>query len=68
MNDIIIKDYGWCQVIKRNGKYLIRYDGGDISINMLEEELDETQFENAILNQYEAEQIILKILKSKIKK
>lgn len=68
MNDIIIKDYGWCQVIKRNSKYLIRYDGGDISINMLEEELDETQFENAILNQYEAEQIILKILKSKIKK
>jgi hypothetical protein len=65
MSDIILKDYGWCQVIQRNDKYIIRYDGGDVTVKMMEEEINKTQFERAMLNQNEAEQVITDILKNK---
>lgn len=53
-----LKDYGWCQVIKRDKKYFISYDAGGIAIEMKEIEITESQAIKAMIDQYEAEKII----------
>ena len=65
MNDKILKDYGWCQVIQRDTNYVIRYDGGGITIQMMEENINKTQADKALINQYEAEKVVKEILKNK---
>ena len=65
MNDKILKDYGWCQVIQRNENYVIRFDIGGIAIQMIEESINKTQVDKALVDQYEAEKVVREILKSK---
>ena len=65
MNDKILKDYGWCQVIQRGTGYIIRYDDGGIAIHMIEEKINKFQANKALINQYEAEKVVKEILKNK---
>ncbi|SHG62688.1 hypothetical protein SAMN04488109_1136 [Chryseolinea serpens] len=63
MNDEILKDYGWCQVIKRGDKYIIRYDKGGVAIKMIESEVSKKDANRALANQLEAEKVIIEIQK-----
>jgi hypothetical protein len=65
MNEKILKDYGWCQIIQRETEYIIRYDGGGIAIHMMNEKISKSQADKALINQYEAEQIVKEILRNK---
>lgn len=52
-----LKDYGWCQVIKKCKQYFISYDAGGIAIQMKEIEITESQAIKAMIDQYEAEKL-----------
>lgn len=59
----ILKDYGWCQIIKRQGKYIICYDKGGVAVQMVENEISKDEANKALINQLEAEKVIIKIQK-----
>ena len=61
--NIVLKDYGWCQIIQRSNEYIIRYDGGGIVVQMKEIKINKTQAELALIDQIHAEQIIRDIIK-----
>lgn len=61
--DTILKDYGWCQIIERHNKYIIRYDKGGIAVQMVENEISKEEADKALFNQIEAEKIIIEIQK-----
>lgn len=56
------KDYGWCQVLKKEEKYFILYDSGGIAIEMKEIEITKSQAIRAMTDQYEAEKVIKEII------
>jgi len=62
MEDIILRDYGWCKVMQRNNKYVISYDVGGIAVQMMEMDITKEQAYKAMVDQYEAEKIIREIL------
>jgi hypothetical protein len=62
MRDILLKDYGWCQIIQRNDKYFIYYDGGGVTVQMKTIEINKKQLEISIIDQFKAEQVIREIL------
>lgn len=51
----VLKDYGWCQVIKKDEQYFVSYDAGGIAIQMKEIEIIESQAIKALIDQFEAE-------------
>lgn len=57
-----LKDYGWCQVLKKVEEYFIFYDAGGIAILMKEIEITESQAIKAMIDQFEAEKIIKEIV------
>ncbi|HTH54585.1 MAG TPA: hypothetical protein VL728_00980 [Cyclobacteriaceae bacterium] len=61
MNEKILKDYGWCQVIQRDNKFIIRYDAGGIAVKMVENEISKEEAEKALVDQLKAEEIVLVI-------
>ncbi|MDC1285750.1 hypothetical protein N8Z33_03585 [Flavobacteriaceae bacterium] len=63
MNEDILKDYGWCQVIKRDSKYFIRYDGGGVAVKMIECQVDKEDANKALIDQLQAEKVIIEIQK-----
>lgn len=65
MKEDILKDYGWCQVIRRIDTYILRYDAGGIATVMKEETVSKEQAEKAMENQIAAEQVLIEVLKSK---
>jgi len=54
----ILKDYGWCQVIKRLDQYILNYDSGGVVVKMTELEISEQEAKIAIENEIETERII----------
>ena len=62
VEEIILKDYGWCQVIQRFGKYFIKYDAGGIVVQMREMEVNKKKANIAMKNQIKAEEIIKEML------
>lgn len=65
MNETVLKDYGWCQIIKRMDQYFLRYDEGGIAIIMKEVVVTKEQAEKAMIDQYKAEEILVEVLKSR---
>lgn len=63
MSDIILKDYGWCQVLQRDDKFVIRYDAGGIAVKMVESEISREEADKAIVNQQRAEEVVINIQK-----
>jgi hypothetical protein len=61
LQDNIIKDYDWCQIIKRQEKYIIRYDTGGVAIKMTEHHISEDEAKLASVGESEAENIIRRI-------
>ncbi len=59
----VLADYGWCQVIKRDNIYIIRYDKGGIAVQMDEIEVTEIEATKALINQIEAEKVVIDIQK-----
>lgn len=58
MSKEILKDYGWCQIIKRHDKYFVFYDAGGISVKMVELGITKDEAKEAMINQHEAETVI----------
>lgn len=65
MSEIILKDYGWCQITNRHDKYYIRYDKGGIAVEMVENEVSKNEADRALVSQEEAEKIVIQIQKNK---
>lgn len=61
--DSLLKDYGWCQIFERDNKYIIRYDKGGIAVNMVEVILTIEQAHRALVNQFEAEKLVIELQK-----
>jgi hypothetical protein len=59
-----LKDYGWCQVLKKEDRYFISYDAGGIAIHMKQIVITDKQALSAMVDQYEAEKIIKEIVES----
>ena len=59
-----LKDYGWCQVLKKEERYFISYDAGGIAIQMKQIVITDKQALSAMVDQYEAEKIIKEIVES----
>ena len=63
MDGDILQDYGWCQIIKRDNQYFIRYDSGGIAVKMIECQVDKEEAEKALIDQLQAEKVIIEIQK-----
>lgn len=68
MNTNILQDYGWCQVIVRDGKYFVVHDVGGVAVQMREDRITKEQAELASNNEKSAQEITMQILKSRAKK
>lgn len=60
MEKIISEKFG-CQIIKRDKKIFIRFDGGHIAIKMVEYEITQEEAEKAIFSERDAYEVILNI-------
>ncbi|MFC2105022.1 hypothetical protein ACFLS4_06705 [Bacteroidota bacterium] len=60
-NEQILKDYGWCQVIKRGENYFLNYDSGGFVVKMTEISVTKAESEIAINNEIEAENLIRRL-------
>ena len=58
MERIISDKYG-CQIIKRYGKIIIRYDSGQSSSKIVESEITSEEAEKASLSEKDAYEVIL---------
>jgi hypothetical protein len=43
VNDLLFSDYG-IEVLKRDGRFFIRYDAGEVAIQMREDEISGEEF------------------------
>ncbi len=59
----IISDKFGCQVIERNRRLFIRYDGGHIAVKMMEVEITEEEAKRAVLSEEEVYQVIMIAIK-----
>lgn len=59
----VLEDYGWCQIIKRDNIYILRYDIGGIAVQMDEIVITEIEATKALINQIEAEKVVIDIQK-----
>lgn len=59
----VLKDYGWCQLLERDNDYIIRYDKGGIAVNMVEAALTIEQAQSALVNEFEAEKLVIELEK-----
>ena len=64
----ILQDYGWCQVIERDGKYFVVHDVGGVVVQMREDKVTREQAELAAKDEKFAQRITMEIIKSRIKK
>lgn len=62
-NKIILKDYGWCQILKNSNQYFIRYDLGGAVIIMNENEISKKDAKKAMVNQNKANEIVIELRK-----
>jgi hypothetical protein len=58
MEEIIFEDYGMV-IIKRNGRYYIKYDAGELAAIMRENEITEDEVEKAKKSEQDAYEVIL---------
>jgi len=63
MNESVLKDYGWCKVLKRDAYYFISFDEGQIVIKMNDYQITEKEAISAIENEIEAEIIARSVQK-----
>ena len=64
MDEKIIKDYGWCKVIKKNTDFFMTFDAGQIVIEMKTYKITEAQAEEACKSEEVAEKIAFEIQKN----
>ncbi|NJM24266.1 MAG: hypothetical protein HC859_00720 [Bacteroidia bacterium] len=65
MQENILKDYGWCQVITRDDKYILRFDRGGVAVKMTEYPVSKQEADKALIDQLQAEKVIIEIQKRK---
>jgi hypothetical protein len=58
MSEVIFQDFG-AEIIKRDGRYFIRYDGGGVVMQMKELPISESDARRAQLSEKDAYQVIL---------
>ncbi len=63
MKENVLKDYGWCQVITRDGKYILRFDIGGVAVKMIEYAVSKQDADKALIDQLQAEKVIIEIQK-----
>lgn len=68
MTKEILKDYGWCQVIRKESEYFLRFDKGGIAIKMTTYKISESEANISISNEIKAEEIAKTLLIDKSKK
>ena len=54
MKSEILKDYGWCQVIKEESNYYLKFDKGGVVVIMSTFKISESQANISIANEIEA--------------
>lgn len=57
MEKIILKDYGWCKILRDNTDYFICFDEGQIVVKMNTYPISEQEAESGIKDELEAERI-----------
>lgn len=67
MKSEILKDYGWCQVIKKESNYYLKFDKGGVVVIMSTFKISESQANISIANEIEAEKIAKSLLIHKSK-
>ena len=67
MKKEILKDYGWCQVIKDESNYYLKFDKGGIVITMITYKISEAEAKISIDDETKAEKIAKSILTDKSK-
>lgn len=58
MNDVIFSNYG-VEIIKREGRFLIRYDAGEIVVEVREDEITEEEAAKAQKSEKDAYEVLL---------
>lgn len=58
MNDVIFSNYG-VEIIKREGRFLIRYDAGEIVVEVREDEITEEEAAKAQKSEEDAYEVLL---------
>ena len=67
MKQEVLKDYGWCQVIKKGINYYLKFDKGGVVIKMATYKISEYQAKTSIANEIETENIAKSLLIDKSK-
>jgi len=67
MKSKILKDYGWCQVIKEESNYYLKFDIGGVVAIMSTFKISESQANISIANEIEAEKVAKSLLIDKSK-
>ena len=67
MEQEVLKDYGWCQVIKKGTNYYLKFDKGGVVIQMATYKISESQAIASIANEIETENIAKSLLIGKAK-
>lgn len=68
MKSEILKDFGWCQVIKKEFNYYLKFDKGGVVAIMFTFKISESQANISIANEIEAESIAKPLLIDKSNK
>ena len=58
MGNVIFSDFG-CTILRRDGRYFIRYDSGEIASWLLENEISAANAEKAKKSEEDAYEVIL---------
>ena len=58
MNDLLFSDYG-IEVRRRHGRFFIRYDAGEVAVQMREDEISEEEFLSVQQSEKDAHGVLL---------
>lgn len=58
MNNIIFSDFG-IEIFKRNQRYFIRYDAGELAVQFREDEINEDEVAKAEKSEESAHEVLL---------
>jgi len=66
MNDLLFSDYG-IEVRKRDGRFFIRYDAGEVAVQMREGEISREEFLRVQHSEKEAHAVLLSVQQRSMK-